>query len=133
MPDMTPESMAAALEDPAEELFRAARRIEGDISDAVFEELCGGGRNFRLPPGMLVEDLSGTKHADLYDPEVWPLVLVDAAGQRFEIDVQVFVQALPSVDAQARRHAAEAARLARLLEARQARAATEDDRTDRPS
>lgn len=110
MPDFAPDpvttSPAPDLTDPKQ----MAHRIDGDLNGAIFEDLCNDRFRYRLPTGTTVEDLSGTEHADLYDPECWPLVLVDAANRRFEVDVQVTVHALPDVAGQAAQVAAETAK-----------------------
>lgn len=65
---------------------------------------------------VTVEDSYEAMH--LYNPEVWPIVLVTADGQRFEVEIDVTVRALPDVATQAAEQAREVAEL-RKLQARQ--------------
>lgn len=71
---------------------RAKDDLATAIYDSVFEALCTGTLQ-HVARRYHVEDaeLSGL------DPDVWPLVLIDLNGDRFEVDIDVHVIEMPPV------------------------------------
>jgi hypothetical protein len=105
MSDATPELPTAPTDHD-----RMAHRIEGVLSEKIFEEIFDRPGWLSRSEDLDFEDLSGTPYEGLYDPETWPVVVVDPDGRRFEVDVQVFVHPLPPVAEQHERHLADVAK-----------------------
>jgi hypothetical protein len=101
---------------PDKEHWSLAHRVECDMGTRLFEEAVE--RPGRIRHGIECEDLTEREdrwEQGLYDPEVWPIVYVDEAGRRLEVDIEVHVRPLPSVEVQAAALRAEVERTHREL------------------
>jgi hypothetical protein len=109
MPDFVPEPVTRPAPDPDPK--QVAQDIDAAIGVWAFDELINDPNALHVAgvSRLAVEDPTAIEGGEqMYDPECWPFVVIDqATGQRYEVDLMPSVRPLPDPATQLAQHQAD--------------------------